>query len=92
MLLLFETPAGFALFKVHDEGRLEDVDVRSPLLSAVLSNSWQTFRHSPPLAARALLRRGSSLRSTEWYSLSVGGAAVCGPADTVAPAAAAGQP
>jgi hypothetical protein len=29
MLLLFETPAGFALFKVLDEGRLEDVDVRA---------------------------------------------------------------
>lgn len=29
MLLLFETPAGFALFKVLDEGKMQDVDVRS---------------------------------------------------------------
>ena len=27
MLLLFETPAGFSLFKVKDEGKLEDVEV-----------------------------------------------------------------
>jgi nucleolar protein 58 len=26
MLILFETPAGFALFKLHDEGKLEKVD------------------------------------------------------------------
>jgi|TARA_B110000977_G_scaffold34316_1_gene45847 hypothetical protein len=30
MLLLFETPAGFSLFKVKDEGKLEDVEVRAP--------------------------------------------------------------
>jgi len=29
MLLLFETPAGFSLFKVKDEGKLEDVEVRA---------------------------------------------------------------
>ena len=28
MLLLFETPAGFSLFKVKDEGKLEDAEVR----------------------------------------------------------------
>jgi hypothetical protein len=28
MLCLFETPAGFALFKVLDERKLERVDVR----------------------------------------------------------------
>lgn len=28
MLLLFETPAGYALFKVKDEGILENVEVR----------------------------------------------------------------
>jgi hypothetical protein len=27
MILLFETPAGFALFKVFDEGRLNKVEV-----------------------------------------------------------------
>lgn len=28
MLLLFETPAGFALFKILKENKLEQVDVR----------------------------------------------------------------
>ena len=28
MLLLFETPAGFSLFKVKDEGKLDDAEVR----------------------------------------------------------------
>lgn len=28
MLLLFETPAGFSLFKVKDEKKLDDVEVR----------------------------------------------------------------
>jgi hypothetical protein len=31
MILLFETPAGFALFKVLDEGRLNKVEVLSTL-------------------------------------------------------------
>jgi hypothetical protein len=31
MLLLFESPAGFALFKVLDEGKLKQADVRAPL-------------------------------------------------------------
>tara|TARA_B100000767_G_scaffold218851_1_gene206837 strand:+ start:490 stop:744 length:255 start_codon:yes stop_codon:yes gene_type:complete len=30
MLLLFETPAGFSLFKVKDEGKLEDAEVSAP--------------------------------------------------------------
>lgn len=29
MLVLFETPAGFALFKVLDEGKLDKVEVMS---------------------------------------------------------------
>ena len=29
MLLLFETPAGYSLFKVKDENKLKDIDVRS---------------------------------------------------------------
>ena len=28
MLLLFETPAGYSLFKVKDENKLKDIDVR----------------------------------------------------------------
>jgi hypothetical protein len=30
MLVLFETPAGFALFKVLDEGKLDKVEVSDP--------------------------------------------------------------
>lgn len=30
MLVLFETPAGFALFKVLDEGKLSKVEVSFP--------------------------------------------------------------
>jgi NOP5NT (NUC127) domain. len=30
MLVLFETPAGFALFKVLDEGKLDKVEVSLP--------------------------------------------------------------
>jgi len=33
MLLLFETPAGYSLFKVKDEDKLKDIDVRSFYLS-----------------------------------------------------------
>lgn len=29
MLVLFETPAGFALFKVLDEGKLKETDLAS---------------------------------------------------------------
>lgn len=29
MLLLFETPAGYSLFKVKDEKKLSDVEVRA---------------------------------------------------------------
>ena len=28
MLLLFETPAGYSLFKVKEENKLKDIDVR----------------------------------------------------------------
>ena len=35
MLVLFETPAGFALFKVLDEGKLSKVEVKSILLSVL---------------------------------------------------------
>ena len=33
MLLLFETPAGYSLFKVKDEDKLKDIDVRVFYLS-----------------------------------------------------------
>lgn len=33
MLVLFETPAGFALFKVLDEGKLSKVEVLAPATS-----------------------------------------------------------
>ncbi len=36
MLLLFETPAGYSLFKVKDENKLKDIDVRG-LLSLCVS-------------------------------------------------------
>jgi len=36
MLLLFETPAGYSLFKVKDEDKLKDIDVRSFYLSLFL--------------------------------------------------------
>lgn len=35
MLLLFETPAGFSLFKVKDEKKLDDVEVRDVIRSVV---------------------------------------------------------
>jgi hypothetical protein len=37
MLLLFETPAGYSLFKVKDEDKLKDIDVRVPSVSFLLS-------------------------------------------------------
>lgn len=41
MLLLFETPAGFALFKVLDEGKLSKVDVNELVfLIQYLYNDW----------------------------------------------------
>ena len=36
MLLLFESPAGFALFKVLDEKKLKEVEVRPSLLAKLL--------------------------------------------------------
>jgi hypothetical protein len=34
MLLLFETPAGYSLFKVKDEDKLKDIDVRVSVCSS----------------------------------------------------------
>ena len=39
MLLLFETPAGYALFKVKDEGILENVEVRHRQLFGVVART-----------------------------------------------------
>ena len=38
MLVLFETPAGFALFKLLDEGKLEKVEVNWKLCSDIFSS------------------------------------------------------
>ena len=35
MLLLFETPAGYSLFKVKDEKKLSDVEVRRARVRAM---------------------------------------------------------
>tara|TARA_B100001778_G_C18176047_1_gene444771 strand:+ start:212 stop:436 length:225 start_codon:yes stop_codon:yes gene_type:complete len=42
MLLLFETPAGYSLFKVKEEGKLEDAEVRD--LSTRISSRPLSFR------------------------------------------------
>jgi len=44
LLCLFETPAGFALFNVHNEGVLDDVDVRA--------RSARWHHHVPPFSRR----------------------------------------
>ena len=41
MLLLFETPAGYSLFKVKDEDKLKDIDVRLSICSS--SSSFATM-------------------------------------------------
>ena len=38
MLLLFETPAGYSLFKVKDEDKLKDIDVRLSICSSSSSS------------------------------------------------------
>ena len=44
MLLLFETPAGYALFKVKDEVILENVEVRHRQLFGVVARTpWSSF-------------------------------------------------
>jgi len=40
MLLLFETPAGYSLFKVKDEDKLKDIDVRLSVCSSSSSSSF----------------------------------------------------
>jgi hypothetical protein len=43
MLLLFETPAGYSLFKVKDEDKLKDIDVRLLSLSFLLVFASSVF-------------------------------------------------
>lgn len=43
MLLLFETPAGFALFKVLDEGKLSKVEVYLVGTLFVILAAWYYF-------------------------------------------------
>jgi hypothetical protein len=42
MLLLFETPAGYSLFKVKDEGKLADVEVRGVLRGVLYAPTTRT--------------------------------------------------
>jgi len=48
MLLLFETPAGYSLFKVKDEDKLKDIDVR--LFFVIIIRVVVGFFISPLLA------------------------------------------
>lgn len=62
-LLLFETPAGFALFKVLDEGKMQDVDVRTwahPVAPRAVSChcGWPAFRPLLEAAGGAASPRG----------------------------------
>ena len=59
MLLLFETPAGYSLFKVKDEKKLSDVEVRRARSSddARRGTRWET-RPSMTRAARGIHARG----------------------------------
>ena len=44
MLLLFETPAGYSLFKVKDEKKLGDVEVRGEATRAVVTSGVEFGR------------------------------------------------
>lgn len=54
MLLLFETPAGYSLFKVKDENKLKDIDVRSSLLSRFFPFLFVCVSRPPPIGERAI--------------------------------------
>lgn len=53
MLLLFETPAGYSLFKVKDENKLKDIDVRSSL-SRFFPFLFVCVSRPPPIGERAI--------------------------------------
>ena len=77
MLLLFETPAGFSLFKVKNEGKLDDAEVRRPLfLRRILpatAGACVTFLTSTVGVARATPRgaRAPGARRREITAISV---------------------
>lgn len=48
MLLLFETPAGYSLFKVKDEGKLENAEVRVSA-QKYIACPQHSQRHNPPI-------------------------------------------
>ena len=54
MLLLFETPAGYSLFKVKDENKLKDIDVRSSSLSRFFPFLFVCVSRPPPIGERAI--------------------------------------
>ena len=69
MLLLFETPAGYSLFKVKDENKLKDIHVRSAsFLSLFLGIRRQLERAINDLivCSVALLSLSLSLSLSKW--------------------------
>jgi len=57
MLLLFETPAGFSLFKVKDEKKLSDVEVRATTTRRRATTTTTTRDDDDDDARRRRLRR-----------------------------------
>ncbi len=80
VVCLFETPAGFALFNVHDEGVLEDVNVRRTLLARHTCEAW----HHVTAAALRLL-------GTLYAPARARGPAACARRDVAPPCHARGR-
>jgi hypothetical protein len=69
MLLLFESPAGFALFKVLDEGKLKDVEVREYVFASLFGVSsvhWGGFWFSQ----RAMVVAANQNPTQRWARVS----------------------
>ena len=72
MLLLFETPAGYSLFKVKDENKLKDIDVRSAsflslfLLSRGIRRQLERAINDLIVCSVALLSLSLSLSLSKW--------------------------
>ena len=67
MLLLFETPAGYSLFKVKDENKLKDIDVRSAsFLSLFLGIRRQLERAINDLIVCSVALLSLSLSLSKW--------------------------
>ena len=68
MLLLFESPAGFALFKVLDEGKLKQADVRAPLNPIVPPSVGETGIPTGRCASAGVRRHlsGPADADTRW--------------------------